>query len=71
MNLVYESIYLSLLDSPFSMQNFDYMIFHAPYCKLVRKSVARLALNDYIRGNTKYYEEYDQGSTESLLGKHR
>lgn len=29
--------------------NFDYFLFHSPYTKLVQKSVARLAFNDFLR----------------------
>ncbi|CAG8597971.1 13781_t:CDS:10 [Funneliformis mosseae] len=28
---------------------FDYMLFHAPYCKLVQKSYSRLFYNDFVR----------------------
>uniref|UniRef100_A0A8C5P8I5 Hydroxymethylglutaryl-CoA synthase n=1 Tax=Leptobrachium leishanense TaxID=445787 RepID=A0A8C5P8I5_9ANUR len=35
-------------DSPFTLSDFGYMIFHSPYCKLVQKSLARLLLNDFI-----------------------
>jgi len=31
-----------------SLQSFDGVIFHSPYCKLVQKSLARLLLNDVI-----------------------
>lgn len=30
------------------LSNFDAMLFHTPYCKLVQKSLARLAYNDFI-----------------------
>ena len=30
------------------LDNFDYMVFHAPTCKVVSKSYARLLYNDYI-----------------------
>ncbi|XP_067885268.1 hydroxymethylglutaryl-CoA synthase, cytoplasmic isoform X2 [Heterodontus francisci] len=36
-------------DARFTLQDFDYMVFHTPYCKLVQKSVARLLLNDFLR----------------------
>ncbi|GCC20261.1 hypothetical protein chiPu_0018839 [Chiloscyllium punctatum] len=36
-------------DACFTLQDFDYMVFHTPYCKLVQKSVARLLLNDFLR----------------------
>jgi len=32
-----------------NIDHFDAILFHSPYCKLVQKSVARLALNDYMR----------------------
>ncbi|XP_032826628.1 hydroxymethylglutaryl-CoA synthase, cytoplasmic-like [Petromyzon marinus] len=32
----------------FTLADFDHMVFHSPYCKLVQKSVARLALNDFL-----------------------
>ncbi|XP_053557230.1 hydroxymethylglutaryl-CoA synthase, cytoplasmic [Bombina bombina] len=35
-------------DEPFNLNDFGYMIFHSPYCKLVQKSLARLLLNDFI-----------------------
>lgn len=31
-----------------SLDSFDGIIFHSPYCKLVQKSLARLLLNDAI-----------------------
>uniref|UniRef100_A0A336M0B0 Hydroxymethylglutaryl-CoA synthase n=1 Tax=Culicoides sonorensis TaxID=179676 RepID=A0A336M0B0_CULSO len=30
------------------LENFDALIFHTPYCKLVQKSLARIGLNDYV-----------------------
>merc|ERR1712038_1679548 len=33
---------------PVSLDTFDSVLFHTPYCKLVQKSLARLALNDYL-----------------------
>lgn len=32
----------------FSLNDFGYMVFHSPYCKLVQKSLARLLLNDFL-----------------------
>lgn len=32
-----------------SLDNLDAVLFHSPYCKLVRKSLARLVLNDFAR----------------------
>ncbi|XP_077278683.1 hydroxymethylglutaryl-CoA synthase [Temnothorax americanus] len=34
-------------ESPVTLTNFDAMLFHSPYCKLVRKSFARLAFIDF------------------------
>jgi len=31
-----------------SLDSFDGILFHTPYCKLVQKSLARLSLNDYL-----------------------
>jgi len=31
-----------------TLASFDAVLFHSPYCKLVQKSLARLALNDYL-----------------------
>lgn len=39
-------------DQPFTLEDFDFMIFHSPYCKLVQKSLARLLLNDFISDST-------------------
>ncbi|XP_028047962.2 hydroxymethylglutaryl-CoA synthase 1 [Monomorium pharaonis] len=33
---------------PVTLTNFDAMLFHSPYCKLVRKSFARLAFIDFL-----------------------
>ncbi|KAJ7988199.1 hypothetical protein DPEC_G00321130 [Dallia pectoralis] len=35
-------------DRRFSLEDFGYMVFHSPYCKLVQKSLARLMLNDFL-----------------------
>ncbi|KAM6188030.1 hydroxymethylglutaryl-CoA synthase, cytoplasmic-like isoform 5-T5 [Sarcoramphus papa] len=35
-------------DRHFALNDFGFMIFHSPYCKLVQKSVARLLLNDFL-----------------------
>ena len=34
------------------LDNFDYMVFHAPTCKVVSKSYARLLYNDYIANHS-------------------
>lgn len=31
------------------LDGLDAVLFHAPYCKLVQKALARLALNDFLR----------------------
>nr|XP_033787757.1 hydroxymethylglutaryl-CoA synthase, cytoplasmic isoform X2 [Geotrypetes seraphini]XP_033787766.1 hydroxymethylglutaryl-CoA synthase, cytoplasmic isoform X2 [Geotrypetes seraphini]XP_033787776.1 hydroxymethylglutaryl-CoA synthase, cytoplasmic isoform X2 [Geotrypetes seraphini] len=35
-------------DGHFTLNDFDFMIFHSPYCKLIQKSLARLLLNDFL-----------------------
>ncbi|XP_039258627.2 hydroxymethylglutaryl-CoA synthase 1-like [Styela clava] len=47
-------------DVPFSLRDLDFMVFHSPYCKLVKKSLARLALNDFLQDKIKYYSETEQ-----------
>ncbi|KAM4615034.1 hydroxymethylglutaryl-CoA synthase, cytoplasmic isoform 1-T1 [Polymixia lowei] len=32
----------------FSLEDFAFIVFHSPYCKLVQKSLARLMLNDFL-----------------------
>ena len=34
--------------SPVTLESFNGVLFHSPYCKLVQKSLARLSLNDYL-----------------------
>lgn len=36
------------IERNFSLNDFGYMVFHSPYCKLVQKSLARLLLNDFL-----------------------
>lgn len=36
------------LERHFNLDDFGYMVFHSPYCKLVQKSLARLLLNDFL-----------------------
>ncbi|XP_056146372.1 hydroxymethylglutaryl-CoA synthase, cytoplasmic [Lampris incognitus] len=36
------------VDKRFSLDDFGYVVFHSPYCKLVQKSLARLLLNDFL-----------------------
>lgn len=35
-------------DKHFSLDDFGFLVFHSPYCKLVQKSLARLMLNDFL-----------------------
>ena len=35
----------------FDIEQLDAVLFHAPYCKLVQKSLARLVLNDFLRAS--------------------
>ncbi|XP_030579813.1 hydroxymethylglutaryl-CoA synthase, cytoplasmic isoform X2 [Archocentrus centrarchus] len=35
-------------DKCFSLEDFGFLVFHSPYCKLVQKSLARLMLNDFL-----------------------
>lgn len=37
------------LNQSVSLESFDAVLFHSPYCKLVQKSLARLMLNDFIQ----------------------
>lgn len=36
------------IEKRFSLEDFGFMVFHSPYCKLVQKSLARLLLNDFL-----------------------
>ncbi|XP_061732838.1 hydroxymethylglutaryl-CoA synthase, cytoplasmic [Nerophis ophidion] len=36
------------VDKQFSLEDFGFLVFHSPYCKLVQKSLARLMLNDFL-----------------------
>ncbi|XP_038599677.1 hydroxymethylglutaryl-CoA synthase, cytoplasmic [Tachyglossus aculeatus] len=40
-------------DSDFTLNDFGFVIFHSPYCKLVQKSLARLLLNDFLSSQNK------------------
>uniref|UniRef100_A0A8D0TDM4 Hydroxymethylglutaryl-CoA synthase n=1 Tax=Sus scrofa TaxID=9823 RepID=A0A8D0TDM4_PIG len=35
-------------DKDFTLNDFGFMVFHSPYCKLVQKSLARMLLNDFL-----------------------
>uniref|UniRef100_A0A8D0G2U8 Hydroxymethylglutaryl-CoA synthase n=1 Tax=Sphenodon punctatus TaxID=8508 RepID=A0A8D0G2U8_SPHPU len=36
------------IDKTFTLEDFQFMIFHTPFCKLVQKSLARMMLNDFV-----------------------
>ncbi|CAL8277205.1 unnamed protein product [Merluccius merluccius] len=36
------------VEKSFSLEDFGFLAFHSPYCKLVQKSLARLMLNDFL-----------------------
>ncbi|KAL2771946.1 hydroxymethylglutaryl-CoA synthase, mitochondrial isoform 2 precursor [Daubentonia madagascariensis] len=45
---------------PFTLDDFQFMIFHTPFCKMVQKSLARLMLSDFLSAS---------GNTQSSLYK--
>lgn len=50
-------------NSSMSLEKFDAVLFHSPYCKLVQKSYARLTFLDFIlseKDNSKYSEEIEK-----------
>ncbi|XP_065096596.1 hydroxymethylglutaryl-CoA synthase, cytoplasmic isoform X1 [Paramisgurnus dabryanus] len=36
------------IEKRFNLEDFGFVVFHSPYCKLVQKSFARLMLNDFL-----------------------
>jgi len=46
----YESYMSKCRGGDVGLNRFDSFVFHAPYCKLVRKSLARLYMNDFVNG---------------------
>nr|QFU80951.1 HGMS [Eotetranychus kankitus] len=54
-----------LIDSQFGgkmrLNDFDGLLFHSPYCKLVQKSVARLSLNEFLCDDDPDYDNYHKG----------
>ncbi|XP_060630302.2 hydroxymethylglutaryl-CoA synthase, mitochondrial [Anolis sagrei] len=36
------------INKPCTLEDFQFMIFHTPFCKLVQKSLARMVLNDFL-----------------------
>jgi len=51
-------------DTPFNAETPDYMVFHAPYNKLVQKSYARLFLLDYRRKYERKKEDEEKKGEE-------
>ncbi|KAM9689084.1 LOW QUALITY PROTEIN: hydroxymethylglutaryl-CoA synthase, mitochondrial [Trichechus inunguis] len=51
------------INQPFTLEDFQFMIFHTPFCKLVQKSLARLMFNDFLSANsdtqTSHYKELE------------
>uniref|UniRef100_A0A2K6GTC3 Hydroxymethylglutaryl-CoA synthase n=1 Tax=Propithecus coquereli TaxID=379532 RepID=A0A2K6GTC3_PROCO len=39
-------------NQPFTLDDFQFMIFHAPFCTMVQKSLARLMLNDFLSASS-------------------
>lgn len=46
----YESYLRKCRGGEIGLNRFDSFVFHAPYCKLERKSLARLYMNDFVHG---------------------
>lgn len=53
-------------NQPIHLDHFNGIIFHAPYCKLVQKSVARIYLLDNLR-----LQEHDSSLFDANLEKYR
>lgn len=47
-------------DEQIRLNNFDAILFHAPYCKLVQKSIARLSLLDGLRDTSNLPAQLEQ-----------
>uniref|UniRef100_A0A182YJ82 Hydroxymethylglutaryl-CoA synthase n=1 Tax=Anopheles stephensi TaxID=30069 RepID=A0A182YJ82_ANOST len=47
--------------TPVTLDTFDAMIFHSPYCKLVQKSLARIGLNDFMLASADQRAKLFQG----------
>ncbi|XP_010118063.1 PREDICTED: LOW QUALITY PROTEIN: hydroxymethylglutaryl-CoA synthase, mitochondrial-like, partial [Chlamydotis macqueenii] len=54
---------------PFTLDDFKFVIFHTPFCKLVQKSVGRLLLNDSSSRNGNMYTPSMYGCLASLLAQ--
>ena len=51
------NVALQLSNECFCLQNFDYVLFHCPFAKLVQKSFARLIFNDVVLGRMCFYSQ--------------
>ncbi|XP_022913980.1 hydroxymethylglutaryl-CoA synthase 1 [Onthophagus taurus] len=52
---------MGLKGNEVNLDYFDAILFHTPYCKLVQKSLARLALNDFIKNpDQSKYNDFSQ-----------
>ncbi|XP_075396623.1 hydroxymethylglutaryl-CoA synthase, mitochondrial [Tenrec ecaudatus] len=40
------------IERPFTMEDFQFIIFHSPFCKLVQKSLGRLMFNDFLSASS-------------------
>ncbi|MEJ1275725.1 hypothetical protein NN561_006622 [Cricetulus griseus] len=62
-------------DNDFTLNDFGFMIFHSPYCKLVQKSLARMFLNDFLNDQNRDKNSIYSGleafgySPQQLAGK--
>jgi len=53
----YKEIYKTKKKETFNMNRADFVLFHAPFCKLVQKAFARLAYNEFLDGNEDFSNE--------------
>ncbi|XP_021571568.1 hydroxymethylglutaryl-CoA synthase, mitochondrial isoform X2 [Carlito syrichta] len=40
------------IDRPFTLDDLQFMVFHAPFCKMVQRSLARLMYNDFLSSSS-------------------
>ncbi|KAL4136095.1 hypothetical protein QTP88_007662 [Uroleucon formosanum] len=63
----YESYLSKCRGGDVGLNRFDSFVFHAPYCKLVRKSLARLYMNDFVHdagGKNENHQHQDWADAE-------
>ncbi|KAM6217711.1 hydroxymethylglutaryl-CoA synthase, mitochondrial [Rhynchocyon petersi] len=48
-------------ERPFTLEDFQYMIFHTPFCKLVQKSLGRLMFNDFLSASSDTQSSHYKG----------